>query len=233
MSEEKSVFLFYIFTNYVILQHKNGITINIYNIIMRKLLISLLLAMPVVASAQDNVWEQYRPVAPETDARYLAGAVPVVDGKVTFTTTIAAPGKTADQVYDIMLSELKKLTQGEEQYKDKSRVTLDDRQNHQLVATCQEQLVFKRKPLNFDFTRLMYYLKVDCNDGEAVLTLTRIHYLYDEERDPQEYTAEDWITDRYGLTKKQDKLARVSGKFRRKTIDRKDYLFEQFTNALK
>ena len=36
----------------------------------------------------------------------------------------------------------------------------------------------------------------------------------------------------YGLTKKQDKLARLSGKFRRKTIDRKDYLFETFTNAL-
>ena len=41
------------------------------------------------------------------------------------------------------------------------------------------------------------------------------------------YRAEDWITDKWGLNKKQTKLARVSGKFRRKTIDRKDYLFEK------
>ena len=59
-----------------------------------------------------------------------------------------------------------------------------------------------------------------------------IVYLYDEERDPQTYYAEEWITDRYGLNKKQDKLARVSGKFRRKTIDRKDYLFNKFNTAL-
>ena len=79
---------------------------------------------------------------------------------------------------------------------------------------------------------MMYTLLVECSDGQAKVTMTRIHYLYDEERDPQAIVAEDWITDRYGLTKKQDKLARLSGKFRRKTIDRKDYLFETFTNAL-
>ena len=69
-------------------------------------------------------------------------------------------------------------------------------------------------------------------DGEATVSMTRIVYLYDEERDPQTYYAEEWITDRYGLNKKMTKLARVSGKFRRKTIDRKDYLFNLFKTAL-
>jgi len=46
------------------------------------------------------------------------------------------------------------------------------------------------------------------------------------------YYAEEWITDRYGLNKKQTKLARVSGKFRKKTIDRKDYLFNKFNDLL-
>ena len=36
----------------------------------------------------------------------------------------------------------------------------------------------------------------------------------------------------YGLNKKQNKLARVSGKFRRKTIDRVDYIFNRFTQLL-
>jgi len=46
------------------------------------------------------------------------------------------------------------------------------------------------------------------------------------------YKAEEWITDQYGLNKKKTKLARVSGKFRRKTIDRVDYLFNRFTQLL-
>ena len=63
--------------------------------------------------------------------------------------------------------------------------------------------------------------------------MTRIYYLYEEERNPTTFTAEEWITDRYGLNKKQTKLARVSGKFRRKTIDRKDFLFNKFASLLK
>ena len=72
----------------------------------------------------------------------------------------------------------------------------------------------------------------DCRDGEVDLKMMRIVYLYDEERTPTTYKAEEWITDKYGLTKKQNKLARVSGKFRRKTIDRKDYLFEKMAEFL-
>jgi colicin import membrane protein len=62
--------------------------------------------------------------------------------------------------------------------------------------------------------------------------MTRIYYLYDEERNATTYQAEEWITDRWGLNKKQNKLARVSGKFRRKTIDRKDYIFKKFETLL-
>ena len=36
----------------------------------------------------------------------------------------------------------------------------------------------------------------------------------------------------YGLNKKQTKTSRVSGKFRIKTIDRKDYLFNRLKNLL-
>ena len=66
--------------------------------------------------------------------------------------------------------------------------------------------------------------------------MTRIVYIYDEERNPTTYKAEEWINDKYGLNKKQTKLSRVSGKFRSKTIDRKDYLFEklqEFMNTSK
>ena len=79
----------------------------------------------------------------------------------------------------------------------------------------------------------MYNLDVKCLDGKADITMTRIYYLYEEERDPQTFRAEEWITDEVGLTKKKNKLSRVAGKFRRKTIDRKDYLFNKISELLK
>ena len=199
---------------------------------MKKLMITLLLCLPMAISAQDNTWEQPKAQTQQNpDQKYLAGAVPIVDGKVTFTTTISAPGKSSQQIYDIMLAKLTELAKEEGQYEN-SRVNLQDTEKKLIVGSYQEQLVFKRQPLSFDYTRLMYTLMVECSDGEAKVTMTRIHYLYEEERDPQSLAAEEWITDQYGLTKKKNKLARLSGKFRRKTIDRKDYLFELFNNAL-
>lgn len=195
-------------------------------------MIALLLCLPMALSAQDNTWEKPKAQPQQnTDQKYLAGAVPEVDGKVTFTTTISAPGKSARQVYDIMLTHLTALTSEEGQY-DKSRVALQDTMKNLLVGNYEEQLVFKRQALSFDYTRMMYTLLVECSDGEAKVTMTRIHYLYEEEREPQHLVAEQWITDEHGLTKKKNKLSRFSGKFRRKTIDRKDYLFELFRNGL-
>ena len=199
---------------------------------MKKYLIALLIGLPLAAFAQDNTWEQAN-ANPQvnTDQKYMAGAVPEVDGKVVFETTIEAPGKSARQIYDILHQQMATMTKEPGQL-EQSRLTLEDTEKLQLVGNYQEWLVFKNKPLNLDRTRLLYHLVADCRDGSATLKMMRIVYLYDEERDPQTYYAEEWITDRYGLNKKQTKLAKVSGKFRRKTIDRKDYLFRKFTEAL-
>ena len=62
--------------------------------------------------------------------------------------------------------------------------------------------------------------------------MTRIYYLYDEERIPTTFKAEEWINDRYGLNNKKTKTSRVSGKFRIKTIDRKDFIFNKLETLL-
>ena len=197
---------------------------------MKKLIFAMMMCLPMAASAQ-NTWE--RPTqANNSDAKYLVGAVPVVDGKVTFKTTIEAPGKTADQVADIVRKYMKKMTTEPGQF-EQSRIVLDDSLNHQIIGSYQEWLVFKSTALVLDRTRLFYNLIADCKDGKADITITRIYYLYEEERDPQTLKAEEWITDEEGLTKNKAKLSRVSGKFRRKTIDRKDYLFNKFAELLK
>jgi colicin import membrane protein len=44
--------------------------------------------------------------------------------------------------------------------------------------------------------------------------------------------AEEWISDEYAVNKKRTKLYPISGKFRRKTIDRKDFIFNKFETLL-
>ncbi len=202
---------------------------------MKNIFIALMMWLPMLSVAQ-NTWEMPKAtkngVAYNPDAKYLVGAVPVVDGRVQFDTTIVAPGKSAEQIYELILPYMTEMTTEEGQF-EQSRIVKADTDTWEIGGSYQEWLVFVRKPLNLDRTRFFYNIMVKCYDGKAVATMTRIHYLYDEERLPQTITAEECITDEYGLKRKKDKLSRVNGKFRRKTIDRKDYIFTQFAELLK
>lgn len=203
---------------------------------MKKILITLLLALPMMAAAQDNTWERIEtePVSKANpDAKYLVeNAVPVVDGKVTWKTTINAPGKSAQQIYDILLAQLNKMVKEENQLEERSKVAIQDQANHQLGTTFHEWLVFKNTALSLDRTVLNFQLIADCSDGKADVQMTRVSYDYELERDPTHYTAEEWITDKYAVNKKHTKLTKLSAKFRRKTIDRKDFIFNKFTALL-
>ena len=206
---------------------------------MKKLAILILALMPLYAWAQDNTWE--RPEEEETteevkvkvnpDAKYLKGAVPEENGKVVFSTTINAPGKSADQVFDIVKAYLEKMTGEKNQVS--ARIVIDDKEKHELGATFNEWLVFKSTAIMLDQTRMLYVLKARCYDGKADIQMANIRYVYDENRNPQNYTAENWITDKEALNKKGTRVLPVSGKFRRKTIDRKDFLFNKFESLLK
>lgn len=196
---------------------------------MKKFFIATMMCLPMTSFAQDNAWEQVQET--NFNSKYLVGAVPEVDGRVSFQTTISAPGKTAAQIYELLHKDMLELTKEPNQI-EQSRISLEDANKSEVVGQYQEWLVFKNKPLILDRTRMFYSLIANCKDGEATIEMTRIYYLYDEERDATTYKAEEWITDRYGLNRSQTKLARVSGKFRQKTIDRKDYLFNRFTKLL-
>ena len=86
--------------------------------------------------------------------------------------------------------------------------------------------------LSLDQTIFNYQLIAECSDGKADVRLTRITYDYDVERNPIRYAAEQWITDKDCVNKKHTKLLPLSGKFRRKTIDRKDFIFNKFNTLL-
>lgn len=157
---------------------------------------------------------------------YLAaGAVPEVDGKVQWTCDINVPGKNAQQIYDEMLRIMSKLTKEENQL-ERSKVALVNEQEHKIASTMQEWLVFTSTFLSLDRAKMSYILNADCEDGHVKLTMERISYVYGEGKDTNYYKAEEWITDKNAVNKKHTRLLPMSGKFRKKTIDRKNELFK-------
>lgn len=202
---------------------------------MKKFLIAILMAMPMLAAAQDNTWEriEQEPVQKENpDAKYLAeGAVPVVDGKVCWQTTITAPGKSAQQIYNILLKQMTKMVNEPNQIAN-STVALQNSETYELGAVFHEWLVFKSSALSLDRTKFNFQLFVKCANEKAEIKITRITYDYDMDRKPVHYDAETWITDKYAVNKKRTKLYPLSSKFRRKTIDRKDFIFNKFNTLL-
>ena len=202
---------------------------------MKKLFIAILMAMPLIASAQDNTWErieQAQVVKENPDAKYLVdGAVPVVDDVVCWQTTINAPGKTAKQIYDILYKQMDKMVNEPNQIAN-SAIVQDDKEKHELGAIFHEWLVFKNSTLSLDRTQLNFQLMVKYADGKADVKITHITYDYDLERKPVHYKAEEWISDKYAVNKKHTKLYPISAKFRRKTIDRKDFIFSKFNSLL-
>ena len=205
---------------------------------MKKLFFTMLALLPLTLWAQDNSWEinedeevEQEVKKTKVDPKYLKGAVPEVDGHVVFSKHIEVPGKSAAQIYDIMLQYMERLTKTSNQID--SKIATADAQKHEIIGAYQEWLVFKKTALTLDRTRLFYVLHTQCSDGAADIKLMRIRYLYEEERSPQRLSAEEWITDKEAVNKKNTKLLPLSGKFRRKTIDRKDFLFNKFESLLK
>ena len=113
-----------------------------------------------------------------------------------------------------------------------SAIVVNDTKTHDLGAVFHEWLVFKSAALSFDRTKFNFTLEAKCSNEKVEVIMSRITYDYDLDRDPKHYTAEEWITDENAVNKDHTKLYPLSAKFRRKTIDRKDYIFNKFNTLL-
>lgn len=214
---------------------------------MKKIIMTMIAMLPIVCMAQskwekpaDNTQQDNKRKAliqknpANEDPKYLEGAIPIVDGKVVFTLDYPVPGRSAEQIYTIIYNVLNKLTQEENQFKA-SKIALVNKEDHIIAARFKEWLVFQNTLLSLDRSVFNYTIIATCSDGHANVTMSRISYQYEKEREDTEgleTTAEEWITDEYALTKKKNRLAKYTGKFRRKTIDRKDEIFETISSAL-
>ena len=207
---------------------------------MRKFILTLIALAPMAMWAQDNTWEKPEE-EPEQEVatkakdykyqKYLKGAVTEENGRVVFTKNINAPGKSAAEIYNIVRQYMEKMTKEKNQLSD-SKLVVEDTEKHIVGGMYDEWLVFRANAISLDRTRFIYSLKAECKDGSADITITNIRYVYEENRKAQRYTAEEWISDKVAVNKKNTKLLPLSGKFRRKTCDRKDFLFNKFESLL-
>ena len=165
------------------------------------------------------------------DPKYAAGTVPEVNGKVEWGKTITASGKSADELYDRALKAIQAMAKDTIQSKD-SRIAAVNKSEHIIAAKFDEEMVFSSSFLSKDYTRFRYTLIANCEDGAVNLRLCRISYEYNVNK-KEIYTAEEWITDSKAINRKGTKLYPLSGKFRRKTIDRVGEIFRYFSQTIK
>lgn len=176
------------------------------------LLVALFVCVPSLM-AQDN-------------AKYLAGAVPEIDGKVVFQKEFDLTGASQEDIYNRMATWANERMQ---KNNNRSRVVYEDKATGSLAAIGEEYIIFSSTALSLDRTLINYQITVTAKPGHCLMEVEKIRYVYQEK---EKYTAEEWITDKYALNKTQTKLVRGLAKFRIKTIDFVEELFDDAQAAL-
>lgn len=180
---------------------------------------SLCIGVCANAYAQDN--------QPNKDAKYLAGAIPEVDGKVVFTKEYSIPGMTQEEIYTRLQGWMEARLKKNE---NNSRVVYTNPEKGQIVGMGDEWIVFSSTALSLDRTRILYQLTATCQSEQCQLEVSKVRFIYREGE--ERYTAEEWITDKYALNKSKTKLVRGLAKWRRKTVDFVDNLGVELAEAL-
>ena len=168
------------------------------------------------------------------DSKYLKGAVPEVNGIVTFTKSFSVPSKSEGEIRATMKQFVENLVENSIPAPGNYARMMEDEGSEDITARVCEWLVFTKKIFNLDRARFRYQIKVATSGQRITLTVSNITYYYNEDMETQNgqiFKAEEWISDREALNKKQTKLYPISGKFRRKTVDRVEALFDAAMDA--
>ncbi|WP_029903843.1 DUF4468 domain-containing protein [Prevotella sp. 10(H)] len=182
------------------------------------LLISLCAIVSVLAYAQE-------------DKKYLAGAVPEVDGRVVFSKSIAVKNPISDaDLFDLM-NNWATENYGKSDNKDlNNRVLLSNKDELDIACQGAEFLVFRKNAFVLDQAKFMYQLILNTENGSCLATIRSIKYEYSDSK--SYLPAEEMITDKVAVNKKGDKLNRYYDKFRTQTIDNVEEIFASIDKYL-
>ena len=170
------------------------------------------------------------------DPKYLAGAIQLnAEGKVEFVLDTQASGKSADEIYNIVFQYMSKLIKNEQNINSRIALVNRNNKNEQIIACIMDEwFVFNQSFISLDRSETKYQLVATISDNHLHLSMTRIVFNYEEGRSTGfKEPAEKVITDKYALTKKKNDLAKIYGKFRRGTIDRKNQIFNDLTKLVR
>lgn len=184
---------------------------------MKKIILAIFCLLPFVAQA----------VEPE---KYLKGAVPEVDGVVVFSQTYDVSHLSQDEAMKRALEYVQTKVMAPAIQLRYTRMLTDGVVDGQFVARVEEYMVFRKAFFNLDRTRIRYQLTATYASGKVKVDISQITYYYNEDQEGKNgihYKAEEWINDKNAVNKKGTKLYPRSGKFRRKTIDRVDAIFNE------
>ena len=170
----------------------------------------------------------------EQDPKYGKGAVPEDEnGRVYFTQTVKIPeGMSEDNCYEILMNWAK--GRFAMPYAQAGRILNEDATTRRFIFHVDQMIVFKSTALVGDESKISYNFSVAVKNGEFTTTMTDIKYRYEEGREGggSAFPAEDWITDKEAYNRKGTKFLKSTGKFRIKTIDLKDLLFQKASDAV-
>ena len=196
-----------------------------------KKLFTILLACATMSTSIAQITAPVIEEKPETDIRYMAGAVPEVNGKVVLTRTVEVPaGLTQQEVMNRVDACLVRCTKDERMHYNQR---LPKAADNELQHSYSMELTFSKSFLAHDFAELAYVLAVRYEGGQLIMEMSHINYKYNENNKLNKYTAEEMIVDKYALNKKKTKLIFGFKKFRIKTIDLLDELQISLQNEFK
>ncbi len=167
-----------------------------------------------------------------SDKRYLAGAIPMENGKVVFYRQLDITGITTQTAMELT-QEWAKVTLAANGYN--SKVYDIDNNAGTLIMNIDGDLIFKSSAFQLDKATIALILDIKFNNNRCMLTFKNIRYLYainpnNENRDV--IMADNWITDKEALNKAGTKMYAMNGKFRIRTVQLIDYLTESLRNEL-
>lgn len=190
---------------------------------MRKSILALLLMLPLLTTAKNPV-----------SAKYLKGGVPEENGIIVFRKSFSVPSMTTDKIYSTLHNYINKVVIEPAIHEQRTRILSDVKEDGIIVARVEEYMTFSHVFLNLDRTRFIYQLQAQVEGNKVNLAISQISYYYNEDREGNNgitYKAEEWISDAEAINKKGTKLYPRSGKFRIKTIDRVDDIFQNCMDA--
>lgn len=185
---------------------------------MKKLFLALMLMLPLTGVAK----------GPE-NPKYLLGAVPEENGVIVFRKSFSVPGMPKERIFSTLSNFIEKAVMGPAIHELRTRIVSDGKEDGIIVAKVEEYMTFSHVFLNLDRTRFIYQIRGSVEGEKVKLAISQISYYYNEDengRNGETYKGEEWISDAAAVNKKGTRLYPHCGKFRRKTIDRVEEIFE-------